>query len=261
MLEESLLAAVARERACTAEVLRLLREVERRKLYLARGYSSLFAYCTGFLHYSEPEAQIRISAMRLPGAIARIERGTLSMSVAAQVQSAVRREALDSGRTKELLNELSGASKREAEKKLAALFPQEKKPELTKPISEDLVEIRMTVSLKEAELIERLLDRKSHTNFERSKSKLFVELATAALKKLEGKPAQVTPPHGPGKGRYIPASTRRFVWKRDQGECQYPGCRSRHGLQLDHIIEYAKGGTHEPENLRLYCGAHNRARN
>jgi 5-methylcytosine-specific restriction endonuclease McrA len=261
MVEESLVAAVARERECTAEVLRLLREVERQKLYLARGYSSLFAYCTGFLRYSEPEAQIRISAMRLPGAIARIEQGKLSMSVAAQVQSAVRREALDPARTKELLNELSGASKREAEKKLAALFPQEAKPEKTKPISEDLLEIRMTVSREEAEIIERLLDRKSHTNFERSKAKLFVELATAALQKLEGKQGEVTLPHGPGKGRYIPASTRRYVWKRDQGECQFPGCRSRHGLQLDHVIEYAKGGTHAPENLRLYCGVHNRTRN
>lgn len=258
MLEESLLAAVARERACTAEVLRLLREVERKRLHLEWGFASMFAYCTGKLGYSEPEAQIRISAMRLPGAIDKIDDGKLSLSVAAKIQSAVRQQELNAEQAKELVKELSGTSKREAERKLAELFPEKAKPEKTKPISADLVEIRITVNKEEAELIERLLDRKAHTNFQRSKAQLFVELARAALQKSEGKPAQDAPPHGPGKGRYIPAATRRFVWKRDRGECQV--CQTRHGLQLDHIRPFAEGGPNTPENLRLLCGAHNRDR-
>jgi 5-methylcytosine-specific restriction endonuclease McrA len=31
----------------------------------------------------------------------------------------------------------------------------------------------------------------------------------------------------------------------------------RHLLQIDHIKPYALGGTHDPENLRVLCAAHN----
>lgn len=270
-LETALQNCVRVEREATAEVLRLLREVERRELYLERGCSSLFAYCRKRLGYSEPEAQLRIQAMRLvrevPSALERIESGTLSLSVAALVQSASK----GTGLARELVAELSGASKREAESRLAEIFPEQAKPEKTKPISESAVEIRMTVSREEAEMLERLLDRKAHTNFERSKAKLFVELARAALAKLEGKAREANPkaqeyplqdalPQRPDKvrTRYIPSATRRKIWKRDQGKCQI--CGTRHALEIDHIKPYCEGGSNEPENLRLLCGAHNRTR-
>lgn len=48
-LENALEASVRDERVATALVLKYLREVEKRKLYLERGYTSLFAYCTGKL--------------------------------------------------------------------------------------------------------------------------------------------------------------------------------------------------------------------
>ncbi|RYZ95341.1 MAG: HNH endonuclease [Proteobacteria bacterium] len=64
--------------------------------------------------------------------------------------------------------------------------------------------------------------------------------------------------------RHIPEKNKRFVWKRDGGCCQYRDeetnrvCGSRRWVQLDHIIEFSLGGSHEPSNLRLLCGAHNR---
>lgn len=53
----------AKERHVTLEVLFLLNEVERRKLHLDR-YSSLFAYCTDRLGYSNSAAGRRIAAAR-----------------------------------------------------------------------------------------------------------------------------------------------------------------------------------------------------
>ncbi|UCF04986.1 MAG: hypothetical protein JSV33_13850, partial [bacterium] len=41
-----------RERAVLVEILRCLAEIDRRRLYLPRGYGSLFEFCTGYLHYS-----------------------------------------------------------------------------------------------------------------------------------------------------------------------------------------------------------------
>ena len=68
------------------------------------------------------------------------------------------------------------------------------------------------------------------------------------------------------KSRAIPAATKREVWQRDQRCCSYVDpqtkrrCRSRHLLQIDHILPYALGGGAAPDNLRLLCGAHHRHR-
>ncbi len=74
------------------------------------------------------------------------------------------------------------------------------------------------------------------------------------------------PPHRARRSRYIPASVRREVWRRDGGCCSYVDshsgrrCGSRFLLQLDHIVPFALGGSAEPGNLRLHCAAHNRFR-
>ncbi len=53
----------------------------------------------------------------------------------------------------------------------------------------------------------------------------------------------------------IPPSVRRFVWARDRGRCQTPGCRSARGLEVHHIVHVEHGGTNEAPNLTLRCGA------
>lgn len=53
----------------------------------------------------------------------------------------------------------------------------------------------------------------------------------------------------------IPPSVVRFVWRRDGGVCQTPGCRSARGLEIHHLIHRADGGTHDPANLRLQCSS------
>lgn len=60
---------VSREKEIVVEVIEYLKEIELRKLHLARGYSSMFAFATEFLNYSEAEAHIRIQASRLTQAL------------------------------------------------------------------------------------------------------------------------------------------------------------------------------------------------
>ena len=62
LIEVKRLAAIERE--ATADLIRLLAEVEARKLHLANGCSSMFAYCTQVLHLSEHAAYARIAAAR-----------------------------------------------------------------------------------------------------------------------------------------------------------------------------------------------------
>ena len=64
-----------------------LRELERRRLYLSWGFSSLFDYATHELGYSEAAAWRRIKAMRLcgevEGARERMRDGSLTLNSAA----------------------------------------------------------------------------------------------------------------------------------------------------------------------------------
>ncbi|HEX5133136.1 MAG TPA: HNH endonuclease [Candidatus Krumholzibacteria bacterium] len=54
----------SRERSVTIQILLHLNEVERRRLHLAQGYASMFAYCTAGLGYSESSANLRIRTAR-----------------------------------------------------------------------------------------------------------------------------------------------------------------------------------------------------
>ena len=87
---------IKEERKITSEILRHLRTVEAQKIFATLGYSSLFEFCTKELGYSEGAAQRRISAMRLvkslPEAEEKIVSGAISLSVASQVQSFLRKK-------------------------------------------------------------------------------------------------------------------------------------------------------------------------
>lgn len=63
--------------------------------------------------------------------------------------------------------------------------------------------------------------------------------------------------------RYVSILTKAEVHHRDGGQCTYVSpdgqrCSARSGLQLEHRIPFAKGGSHMPDNLELHCPAHNR---
>jgi hypothetical protein len=56
----------------------------------------------------------------------------------------------------------------------------------------------------------------------------------------------------------IPA-LRRFIWHRDGGRCQTPGCRSTRNLEIHHLEAVADGGQHVARNCTLRCGGCHRA--
>ena len=82
---------VQKERKLNIEILQHLQEIESRKLYLERGFSSLFDYAVRELGYGEGAAYRRIKAMKLckdiPETKNQIESGQLNLSTASQLQS------------------------------------------------------------------------------------------------------------------------------------------------------------------------------
>ncbi len=73
-----------------------LREIDKRRLYLRRGFSSLFDYAVRELGYSDAAAWRRIKAMRLcadvDGVRERLQNGSMTLNAAAQLQHAFDRQ-------------------------------------------------------------------------------------------------------------------------------------------------------------------------
>ena len=74
--------------------------------------------------------------------------------------------------------------------------------------------------------------------------------------------AAASPDSNKKRSRYLPAADRELALEQASYQCEYVApsgrrCQERTALQIDHVEPYAKGGTHEPENLRVLCPGHN----
>ena len=58
--------------------------------------------------------------------------------------------------------------------------------------------------------------------------------------------------------RTVPSAMRRALLSRDRGQCQFPGCESRH-CDAHHVEPWADGGETRLQNLVLACRFHHRA--
>ena len=58
--------------------------------------------------------------------------------------------------------------------------------------------------------------------------------------------------------RTVPSAMRRARLSRDRGQCQFPGCESRH-CDAHHVEHWADGGETRLQNLVLACRFHHRA--
>jgi hypothetical protein len=87
------------ERAVLVKILYSLNEVERRRLYLARGYSSLYEFCTDYLKYSRSAAMRRIHAARciarFPQVAGLLRSGELTLTAASMIAGIITQENAD----------------------------------------------------------------------------------------------------------------------------------------------------------------------
>jgi 5-methylcytosine-specific restriction endonuclease McrA len=139
------------------------------------------------------------------------------------------------------------------------------------------------------EKLEHLKDLLGHKSKTHTYSGLLDELANLALDQLDPekrsarrkenlrrKPIKIEAPKVadqslppvetasvPKAKRYVPRVTKDALWNRETGRCSFIDpktkrrCPSRHALQIEHIVPFAKGGTSDLQNLTLLCQAHN----
>ena len=183
---------VAREREVMTSILWHLEEIERRRLFSDLGCSSLYTYAVEVLGYSEDQAYRRISAMRLlrtmPELEDKIQSGQLSVSNLSLAQTVIRREAktipLTQQKKQELVARLENKTSREAQ--VIALdyssTPSTLAPERERPLSEQFIELKFTVSKSTLKKIHRLKGLRAHRTPHLSTSDLLDQLCDLALK-------------------------------------------------------------------------------
>lgn len=265
---------VSKEREIKSQILLYLKEFDSRKIYLERGFSSLFSFCMEFLGYTEAEAQRRISACRLlnelPEIEGKIESGELSLTAISQAQSYFKSQNLDASGKMEVLTLLENKSTRQCERELIKLNPEilPTRTEEQRLLTQDHVEIKVILDSKTVAKLEKLKQLFSHEP-EMNLPKLIDKMADLMLQKKDltlksGRSQKV--PGAREVTRYIPAKIRREVMIRDNQECQFQDtltgrkCRSNFRLQFEHVQPFAKGGKNEPKNLQILCAGHNKLR-
>jgi hypothetical protein len=272
------------ENKAVADIVLYLAEVDRRGVYREAGFSSLFTFCTERLGYSEAGAGRRVRAARClaqsPEIYSQLKSGAITLCSLAEVA------AVFTPANQELvLTAIQGASKREAQiiaqsfgapkpakrstiraKKVLVTPPVEfGAAEPTPPVTEPRYSFSFEVSQEVMDLYTEARELMGHLKpeeiFEKA-LKHFVAQKKQAPRVVAAKVIVKQDNPVTSKSRAVPLNTRRAVLQRDNYQCTYCAadgkrCSERVGLEIDHIKPYALGGTHQMENLRVFCRAHN----
>ena len=138
--------AAAHERSATVQLIGLLAEMDRRRLYLQQGYSSLFTYCTGCLHLSEHAAYGRIEAARasrkFPIILERLADGSITLTTICLLSNHLTQENHE-----QLLIAARHKTRREVEQLVATLRPMPEVPSTVRKLPQPtpLMATRRTV--------------------------------------------------------------------------------------------------------------------
>jgi hypothetical protein len=251
---------VRSERAVSARVIAWLSEVERRRLHVELGYSSLFGYCVEALGFSEDETCNRTGAVRAvleyPQVLDMLEAGTLTMTAARLLFPHLKAQP-DPGA---VLASAAGKTRRQVELLIATLSPMPDAPTLVRrlpaqalpaqaaaptlarppaptrpspaatvaPLSPDRYRLQVTIGGEAVEKLRLAQDMLSHAVpvgdaaavLERALDALLDQLARQRFSATED-PRGVRP--AADGTRHIPAAVKRAVWIRDRGRCTYVG--------------------------------------
>ena len=188
---------VRKERHIQIGVIHHLAEIDTRRLYLKRGYSSLHDYATRGLGYSDGAAQRRIKTMHLCSALPEVEEliapGSLNLTSASQLQTAFERqeriapqEVWSDEQKMDLIQRVEGKSTRETERVIADAAPELVPPrERSRYLGSGKWELRMVVPEEVCKQIETLKDLLSHRIPTRSCGELIALLARDAMTKYD----------------------------------------------------------------------------
>lgn len=284
-LEDSFHRLVIVERRVLHLVLDHIREIDRRRLYLARGFESSIAYLIKKFGYSRSAAENRLYAARLIQAVPdvgeRVRDGKLKLSQLGQLSSAIKqkeresKQEIGSEEKSRLLRLIEGKTCWETQKELSAELDLPYR-EADKQIVQknESVFLSLTLRKDQHELLMKCRDYAFHLmqkNFDHSVAGLIEVLCLRYLQDMGGtvrdpeSVSTVSRKYSKAPLSSMTPKLRKLILSRDK-HCQFVdsktgvACKSTVGLQIDHIIPKWAGGYNSPENLQVLCGQHNRYR-
>ena len=284
--------AVRTERKITNHVLALIGEIDRRKLYLRKAYTSLFDFLVNDFGYSPGAAMRRIDAARLlcelPETAQKFQEGTLTLSQATQVQRASRelkklkKESLSPESKRKLILQIESSTQKQTEHIIATtldlpVVPQQKQTQHR----DQSVTLTITFTHEQMQILQQAQNMISHTVVGQDWAEALTYLAKREVKRRTSvretssansfgvsevaAVAAVSPKNqfnSTNKRRALPMAVRKALLN-GNATCAYKDangkrCESRRFLQIDHVQSWSRGGTNDPENLQVLCGVHNR---
>lgn len=200
-LEARLKDLVNKERKLLHVILEHIKEVDARKLYLERAYSSIYEYLVKELNYSGSAAMRRLEAARLlkavPAVAERIQEGSLNLSQIGELSRAIK-EKEKSGikilaeQKSLLVDAIVGKTTKETQRELCvALDIALKVPEAHRVQKDESVHLSVTLTKSQHELLLRCKDLASHSLQQKHKdfswASVFEELADQYFSNKSGR--------------------------------------------------------------------------
>lgn len=176
---------VQQERQILTTVLHHLKEVDRRRLFSAYGYQSLYDYAEKELKYPGDQAYRRINAMKLlselPELEPKISSGKLTLTHLSEARRLFKKKLCSKKEKLELFECLSNTSTREAQKILVQIEPELTVQDQVKPITEKKMEFKFSGTYELDEKLKELTGRYAHSHPGLSMGDLIELLADKAL--------------------------------------------------------------------------------
>lgn len=257
-------------RRLTARALAYLGEVEERRIDLKSACFSLKDYCRRKLSMSEGQAHRHVTGARLarrfPFLFEKIESGELCLSTLVHIKDFITDDNIH-----DLVADCAGKTRNQVDRMLgerfgkeppryiasAALVPYERELEKMMDRARELFSHAVPDG-DPVELAKRafalLIEHGEKEKRRKAEKRGKTETARPSPAKVT--PAKVT--------KSVPREAIRAMYARYGEECSYVDektgecCRSRAFLEIEHIDPRGRGGTHDIENLRPLCRAHNR---
>lgn len=266
------------ERRLTKIIIEHIAEVDRRKIFLTMGYSSLFAYLTCEIGYSEGAAQRRIDAARLlqvvPEILEKIENGKIHLGQITKMQKICRQVKRESGARvnldlqKQILVKLENKSSAQTDLILAQEFHRPVESQTKFHVQQDeSARTEMSFTKEERELLQKAQEILSHQaggDLKATILKMALDVVAKRASQTQKSKSQNQKTQPTATAAVTPKQ-RAQVFLRDES-CQFIDrrtgkiCGSKFFLQVDHIQPRWAGGTNHLHNLRAMCANHNRFR-
>ena len=266
-----------------AELLEVIIEIDKSRIYEEFGLSHLSPYCVKYLGLSEDVAAnfVRVARKSLvvPELKEAIDEGRISVTKAKTIASVITSE-----NHSDWIDKAQNLSKEKLEKEVATASPNIKKPEKAKVQGPNRIRVEFELTEEEMILFRRAQDLVSQ---KQGKSVNFAETQLELLKtylekcdpvkkaqrcqkrkpssKAESKKAEPSRDRCEEKPVRKPlrAEARHAVNLRDQGRCQAitpdgSKCGQSRWIHYHHVKPVVEGGGNSVENIITLCSGHHR---